>query len=226
MTISTDDLLNSILQSFDRIEHIDADDIPNIDLYMDQVTTFMDQHMRATTRNPQEDKILTKTMINNYAKNDLLPPPVKKKYSKEHVLMLIFIYYFKGILSIGDIQELLKPLTDRYFGAGSGIKLEDVYKEVFSLEKGRVEALKEDVQKMFSESAKTFKNADKEEQEFLQRFSFICMLSYDVYVKKLLIEKLIDSMREEKQREEQAEEKKAAAKKAEQKKTEKAESED
>ena len=215
MTISTDDLLNSILQSFDRIEHIDADDIPNIDLYMDQVTTFMDQHMRATTRNPNEDKILTKTMINNYAKNDLLPPPVKKKYSKEHVLMLIFIYYFKGILSIGDIQELLKPITDRYFGTDSGMKLEDIYEEVFSLEKERVEALKKDVQKMYAESAGTFQNAPKEEQEFLQRFSFICMLSYDVYVKKLLIEKLIDSMREDKAKAEQAEDKKAGTKEAE-----------
>lgn len=224
MTISTDDLLNSILQSFDRIKHIDADDIPNIDLYMDQVTTFMDQHMRATTRNPGEDKILTKTMINNYAKNDLLPPPVKKKYSKEHVLVLIFIYYFKGILSIGDIQELLKPLTDQYFGAASGLKLEDIYDEVFSLEKGRVEALKDDVKKMFAESAATFENAPKQEQEFLQRFSFICMLSYDVYVKKLLIEKLIDSMKEEKQKEEKKkeekpDEKKAAAKKADGKKS-------
>ena len=94
MTIDKDDLLKSILDSLSRIEHIQSDDIPNIDLYMDQVTTFMDQHLRATTRYPDEDKILTKTMINNYAKNDLLPPPVKKKYSKEHVLVLIFIYYF------------------------------------------------------------------------------------------------------------------------------------
>ena len=46
-------------------------------------------------------------MINNYAKNDLLPPPIKKKYSKEHVLLLIFIYYYKGILSISDIQKVL-----------------------------------------------------------------------------------------------------------------------
>lgn len=215
MTISTDDLLNSILQSFDRIGHIDAADIPNIDLYMDQVTTFMDQHMKATTRNPEEDKILTKTMINNYTKNDLLPPPVKKKYSKEHVLMLIFIYYFKGVLSIGDIQELLKPVTDRYFAGADEMKLEDVYEEVFSLERGRVEALKDDVKKMYAESANTFQAAPKEDQEFLQRFSFICMLSYDVYVKKLLIEKLIDSMRDDRQKALQAEEKKANAKKAE-----------
>ena len=99
MTIDKDDLLNSIMESLDRIQHIKSEDIPGIDLYMDQVTTFMESRLKNTLRNPESDKVLTKTMINNYAKNDLLPPPVKKKYSKEHVLMLIFIYYFKGILS-------------------------------------------------------------------------------------------------------------------------------
>ena len=107
MTIDSEDLLNSILASLDRIQYVSPEDIPNIDLYMDQVTTFMDSKLRSTARYPDEDKILTKTMINNYAKNDLLPPPLKKKYSKEHVLLLIFIYYYKGILSISDIQTLM-----------------------------------------------------------------------------------------------------------------------
>ena len=93
MTIERENLLKSILESLGRIEHIRLEDIPNIDLYMDQVTTFMDKQLKNTTRNPEGDKILTKTMINNYAKNDLLPPPVKKKYSKEHIVLLIFIYY-------------------------------------------------------------------------------------------------------------------------------------
>ena len=103
MTISTEDLLNSIMESLDRITYVRYEDIPNIDLYMDQVTTFMDEKLQSTTRNPGEDKILTKTMINNYAKNDLLPPPIKKKYSKEHMMILIMIYYLKGILSFQDI---------------------------------------------------------------------------------------------------------------------------
>ena len=93
MTIDTKDLLNSILSSISRIEYVKPNDIPNIELYMDQVTTFMEKELSSTKRY-EEDKILTKTMINNYAKNNLLPPPVKKKYSKEHILMLIFIYYF------------------------------------------------------------------------------------------------------------------------------------
>ena len=161
---------------------------------MDQVTTFMDQHLRATTRYPDEDKILTKTMINNYAKNDLLPPPVKKKYSKEHVLVLIFIYYFKGVLSISDIKALLKPITEKYFSKDSELTLEDIYNEVFSLESGRIDSMKEDIVKMYQESEKTFSDADDADKDFLQKFSFICMLSYDVYVKKLMIEKIIDEM--------------------------------
>lgn len=192
MTIDTKDLLNSILQSIDRIQYIKGEDIPDIDLYMDQVTTFMDDRLRPTMRNPKEDKILTKTMINNYTKNDLLPPPVRKKYSKEHILLLIFIYYYKGILSINDIQALLGPVTEKFFSTDKEFDLEAVYREVFSLEEGQIQYLKKDVIQKFRQAEGTFAQAPEEDREFLQKFAFVCMLSFDVYVKKLMIEKIID----------------------------------
>lgn len=198
MTIDTDNLLHSILESLERIQYIKEEDIPNIDLYMDQVTTFMDTKLRSTTRNPVGDKILTKTMINNYAKNNLLPPPEKKKYSKEHVLVLIFIYYYKGILSINDIQTLLNPITDKFFHTEEDFDLARIYQEVFSLEKAEVELMKQDVVDKFKKAEKTFQDAPEEDRDFLQLFSFICMLSFDVYVKKLLIEKLVDEMEQKK----------------------------
>lgn len=194
MTINTEDLLNSILESLERIEYIKPSDIPNIDLYMDQVTTFMDKRLREGARNPGDDKILTKTMINNYAKNDLLPPPVKKKYSKEHVLLLIFIYYFKGFMSISDIQTLLGPITEQFFQNGREFNLESVYQEAFGMEKKQIELLKQDVIEKFKLAEQTFGDAPSESQEFLHQFSFICLLSFDVYVKKLIIEKMIDEM--------------------------------
>lgn len=194
MTIDNADLLNSILASLDRVECINPDDIPNIDLYMDQVTTFMDNKLRPTARYPGEDKILTKTMINNYAKNDLLPPPVKKKYSKEHVLLLIFIYYYKSILSINDIQTLLKPVTEHFFQKDGAFNLESVYREAFSMEKQQLEALKADVVSKFEAAEQTFQEAPEEQRDFLRKFSFICTLSFDVYVKKLMIEKLVDEL--------------------------------
>lgn len=195
MTIDRENLLKSILDSLGRIDHIELADIPNIDLYMDQVTTFMETRLKSSTRNPEGDKILTKTMINNYAKNDLLPPPVRKKYSREHILLLIFIYYYKGILSISDIQTLLKPLTEKYFHASGPLDLGAIYEEVFSLENDEIADLQENIVRKFTLSQETFKNAPEDEQEVLQLFSFISMLSYDVYVKKLLIEKMIDSFK-------------------------------
>lgn len=194
MTIDNDDLLNSILASLDRIEHIRVDEIPNINLYMDQVTTFMDKRLRSTTRDP-DDKIMTKTMINNYAKNDLLPSPDKKKYSKEHIIVLIFIYYFKGLLSINDIQTLLNPLTDQFFEK-KDMSMVDIYEEVFRFSKAQIDVIKRDVAERYAMSGEMFKDAPKDSEEFLRMFSFICMLGYDVYVKKLLIEKIVDGLRD------------------------------
>ncbi len=192
-SINTEDMINSILSSISQIEHIKPEDIPNIELYMDQVTTFMDSQLASSKRFP-EDKILTKTMINNYAKNHLLPSPNKKKYSKEHLLMLIFIYYFKSILSITDIQSLLNPITERYFQKQDGINVESLYQEVFSMESGQIELMKKDVLEKYKLSQTTFADCSKEDQAFLQLFSFIALLSFDVYVKKQLIEKIIDSL--------------------------------
>ena len=192
MTIVTDDLLNRIMESLDRIRYVDLDDIPNIDLYMDQVTTFMDEKLQSTTRNPGEDKILTKTMINNYAKNDLLPPPVKKKYSKEHMMILIMIYYFKGILSFNDIQEILKPITEHYFDKKDGFNLDNIFREVFEFEDIQREALKNDIASKISYAEGMFADAPKEDEAFFTMFSLIVQLGFDVYIKRLLIEKLID----------------------------------
>lgn len=192
MTIDEKDLLNSILASLNRMNYIKPEDIPNIDLYMDQVTTFMDEQLHTTKRYP-DDKLLTKTMINNYTKNNLLPPPDKKKYSKEHLLTLIFIYYFKGILSINDIQRLLNPITERYFSKKGDLDLTAIYEEVFGLEKDAAAMLAKDITRKFRTSSQTFPDAPAEERENLQLFSFLCMLSFDVYIKRMLIEKIIDT---------------------------------
>lgn len=195
MTISTEDLMNSIMESLERISYIRFEDIPNIDLYMDQVTTFMDEKLQATTRNPGEDKILTKTMINNYAKNDLLPSPLKKKYSKEHMMILIMIYYFKGVLSFNDIHELLKPITERYFNSKEEFNLESIYKELFNIEEVQKESVKEDISKKIEHAQVMFKDAPEDDREFFVLFSLVVQLGFDVYVKRLLIEKLIDGYR-------------------------------
>ena len=193
MNIESDRMIESILDSLSKMEYVKSSKIPNIDLYMDQVLTFMNGHLENVKRY-ESDKVMTKTMINNYAKNHLLPAPEKKKYTKEHIMVLMFIYYFKNILSIGDIQSILNPLTDRYFATGKDLNLEKIYEEVFSLEKGQIEQLKETLTKDYERAGNTFTEESEEDKEFLQLFSFICMLSYDIYIRKQIIEKIVDTM--------------------------------
>ena len=197
MTLDNEDILNSILASLNRIDNIKLEDIPNIDLYMDQLTTFMEEKLRKTTRYPNEDKVLTKTMINNYAKNDLLPPPVRKKYSKDHLILLIFIYYFKNILSINDIQTLLSPVKERFHTSDTdNLTLSDIYRVLNEQDMQEVEAVKEDVTRKYHIAQEAFTDAPEEMKDKMQMFSFISLLSYDVYVKKLIIEKLLDNYKE------------------------------
>lgn len=188
--IDSEKLLNDIIS---KLNIIDDADIPAIDLYMDQVTTFMDKHLKNNKRF-DDDKILTKTMINNYAKNDLLPAPVKKRYSKQHVILLIFIYYFKNILSINDIKTILGPISENYFDVNSPISLEEIYSTVKNLENQLTSDIKNDIQSKINLSEEAFADKSDKDKDFLQLFSLIVSLSFDVYIKKQMIESIVDKL--------------------------------
>lgn len=186
------EMLNKLMEDLRGISYIKPQDVPNIELYMDQVTTFMDQHLESTKRY-SEDKLLTKTMINNYTKNELLPSPVKKKYSKDHMLLLVFIYYLKNILSITDIQALLHPLTEMFFLGKGEISLEEIYKEVFEMEQSQSVYVTKDMMHKATAAEQMFSELqDEEQKEYLQNFAYACLLSYDIYTKRQMLERLID----------------------------------
>ncbi|MBP5153013.1 MAG: DUF1836 domain-containing protein [Lachnospiraceae bacterium] len=199
MTIDTENLINSITSTFERMTYIDTDDIPGIDLYMDQVTAFLDERLQKSVRNKTDERLMTKTMINNYAKNDVIPPPVKKKYTKEHILVLIMIFYFKSFLQINDIKELLDPITESYFNNNSDYGLGNIYKEIFDKKGDELKDILKDVTDKYEASRTSFKDAPTDMREYLQLYDFICMLGCDVFVKKLLIEKIVDSIKNRKE---------------------------
>lgn len=101
--------LREMLQELSLNEQIELESIPNLDLYMDQVITLFEDKLGHTKRY-ESDKLLTKTMINNYTKDKLLMPAVKKKYTKPHILLMILLYDLKQILTIGDIKSLFGTL--------------------------------------------------------------------------------------------------------------------
>ena len=186
-------ILTDILGNLIHLNHIQPSEIPHINLYMDQVAGFMEEHL-SNSKRYDDDKILTKTMINNYAKNKLLPPPEKKRYSKEHMYMLIFIYYLKSFLPLTDIQTILKPISDQFFGSDDGFCMEDIYQEVFRLGEENISDIGRDILANFHTAANSFDDYEGEDQDTLQIFAFICLLSFDIYLKKEVIEQLIDAI--------------------------------
>ncbi len=170
--------------------HIQPQDIPSIDLYMEQITTFMDKYLSGYKRD-DEDKTLTKTMINNYTKNNLLPPPDKKKYGKEHIIILIYIYYFKNVISISDIKTILSPLIDDCMDEGCGYSLDEVYEKLYKLELRQYFNTESSIIKTL-ELANSMK--EKGEDEYISQFMFLSLLGYDIFMKKKLMEKIIDDM--------------------------------
>lgn len=198
LTMSEEKFTETVERAIDNLRTINTispDEFPAMDLYMDQLTTFMDRKLSGLVRKPSKDKVLTKTMINNYAKNHLIQPPVKKKYSKEHMLELLFIFYFKSFLSIGDIQTLLSPLADEL--DGKGYNAERLYAQMISAGKGARGKLKKDLDEKVEKVDRAFDDAPEDEREYLKKFSFICQLGYDIYLKKTIIEHMIDDMAEE-----------------------------
>lgn len=186
-------LLSEILNGMGNTDHIQLSDIPDIDLYMDQVTRFMEEHLKNSKRY-EDDKILTKTMINNYTKNKLLPPSEKKRYTREHMLVLIFIYYFKSFLPLSDIQAILKPVTEHFFNTEGDFDIENIYTEIYALGRDQISETIRDIMANYHTASNSFKDCPEENREFMQIFSFICLLSFDIYLKKEVIEKMIDAL--------------------------------
>ena len=184
-------VIEEVFKRYTDGSYIKASMLPDLDLYVDQITTFLTRHLAKTIRF-EDDKIMTKTMINNYTKNHLLPPPDKKKYSRDHILLMIFIYYFKNFLPVSDIKTILGPLTDKYFHKDADLNLEAIYTTLFSKEDTFVQEVLENVMKQFHMSADLFPDAPKADQASLREFTFICMLSLDIYLKKQLIEAILD----------------------------------
>ena len=86
------------------------DELPNIDLYIDQLVTLLEQYLSnyIKNENEKEDKLVTKTMINNYVKNGVIKAPINKKYNKQHMATLFVVFILKQVYIINDIKKLIR----------------------------------------------------------------------------------------------------------------------
>lgn len=104
--MDTQKILDDMNTTFKK-SRIETSEIPNINLYMEQVLSFLNNELDVLKRDPK-DKIYTKSMINNYVKSQVLSKPDNKKYTPTHVIELLLIFYLKQILSLDDIKVLFE----------------------------------------------------------------------------------------------------------------------
>lgn len=176
-------------------ECISLEEIPDMKLYMEQVTQFIDQKLEPSKRN-ETDKILTKTMINNYTKAGILMPPQKKKYTKNHMILMILVYQLKQVLSLDDIKKIFaKVLNDMDTTEDDLISLEDIYEMFNDLKKtgfGNVEdILEQNIEQIKSNTENIEDPLIKEQAE---NFLLVISLIAQANALKRLSEKIIDTM--------------------------------
>lgn len=184
---------DEIVDRLSLTEEVRIADIPDIDLYMDQMLTFLNGKLGPLKRDP-EDKLLTKTMINNYTKQQLLMPPKNKKYNKEHVLLLILIYQLKNVLSITDIQHLFHPiLNDMTTTEDDVMPLIDIYSTFLDLKKEQFDEFCEHFgEKISFISAKTEGIEPENNRSVAELFLTVLMLIAQANVAKRLAQEIID----------------------------------
>lgn len=182
----------NIMEEISQGGDILISDIPDIELYMDQVTTFMDNKLKYQKRT-LKDKILTKTMINNYTKSKILIPSKNKRYNRQHMLLLILIYYMKQILSINDISNLFAPILKNINSSHDGTDyLEHLYNTFLQIK----ENSDDDINQILSQKLKLISNKTEEfpdeSKETTRILLTVLMLVATAGIQKRIAEKLID----------------------------------
>lgn len=188
--------INQIIEKLDLEANLTLEEIPQIDLYMDQVIQLFEKTFAESKRNDSE-KVLTKTMINNYAKGKLIFPIRNKKYSKEHLILISLIYQLKAALSINDIKTTLDGINKKILN--NEIDLDSFYNSYLNLAKKNVADFNEDIDKRVVEVKEEIGDGQVDKSHYLEHVLMIASLVHMSSLYRRVAEKLVDEMTIEKE---------------------------
>ena len=149
------------------------EELPSIDLYLDQVVTLIDKFLLPYLGNEDDSILITKTMINNYVKQGIIKSPEKKKYNREHIACLFVICSLKTVYSISNISELIEVGITKF-------KVENSYNKFCTLFEYALKSI-------FKNKHIEFPSTNIKEQILLQ--NVIQSVAYKIYVEKTFFNK-------------------------------------
>jgi DNA-binding transcriptional MerR regulator len=188
--------INQIIDSLGLETSLNLEEIPNIDLYMDQVIQLFENKFNDTKRN-EDEKILTKTMINNYAKGKLIFPIQNKKYSKEHLILMSLIYQLKGVLSINDIKVTLDGVNKKIIK--EEVNLDSFYSSYLNLTSQNVADFKGDIEERVKDVKEEISENEKGNSPYLEQVLMISSLVHMSNLYRKVAERLVDNIVVEKE---------------------------
>jgi hypothetical protein len=183
--------VKDILEQLGLETNLSVEEIPNIDLYMDQVIQLFENKFADSKRNAEE-KVLTKTMINNYAKGKLIFPIKNKKYSKEHLILMSLIYQLKGALSINDIQVTLDGLNKRIIK--EDIEIDSFYNSYLALSQKNVADFNIDINERVKDVNEEVAKMEDRNSAYLEQVLMISSLVHMSNLYRKVAEKLVDEI--------------------------------
>ncbi len=182
--------IENYINSQKSSRNISLDGFPEIDLYMDQVMQLFESKLNYTKRN-DDDKVLTKTMINNYAKGNLLMKIKNKKYTKNHLILMSLIYNLKGALSLTDIKTILTPIVDS-FEKDQDYPLYDLYQSFLDIYDLNLKDLDSSSNEIYDNIKQIINNKNNILGDYEEKFLLICAYVSMSNLYRRMSEKIID----------------------------------
>lgn len=158
-------------------------DIPKIDLYMEQVTSLLEQEMGPNLRRKNES-VFTNTMINNYSKEGVLPRPENKRYNRRHIITLIYIFLLKQNLPMPEIKRFTSQID-------SAEQLDKMYDVFYGLVGGYEKEYRKDIADKFSRIEQQCKEKGVTDEGSLA-LTLIALLSFEASLNTLISSSLLD----------------------------------
>jgi hypothetical protein len=170
---------------------INIDLLPDMEIYMDQVETFMNRKL-SIYKKDEKDKVITKTMIGNYVKHKMLPRPINKKYSKDHLIILSLIFYLKRTFQMEEIEKILDPLITNYNSEfDDKIDLTNLYEGIVKVQEEELLTLGQNVTSIIEKCKYSLKETGLSDDDMLELFMLIMILSMKADAHKFLAHKLL-----------------------------------
>ena len=187
-----EEYIKSLLETFKEDSLIPADAFPRMDLYNDQITWFLNEQLKVYGTS-DSSAVITKSMVSNCIKHDILPRPEKKRYSRDHSVLLAMIFYLKSTFQINEIRLIMEPFISNYDSTfEEKFDFHKLYEAVFPIIKKEREQSADEIQDAVDSIKQAIWNSGVEDDDATELLFMMLYLAVRVDSAKFTANKMLE----------------------------------